>query len=893
MLTVTAANAAGSTSSDSITVNRSSVTVTLDSIPSDQLNQATINVTGTVSDPSCEVWVNGIQASVNTDDGTWEADIVPVGTGRTAIFDVEVYSATTANFSRTHLRFSPQANNLGGNNIGSQFISQPRAIKVGAVSYSSNQHESSVVFVGCGLNYSTYYEGKDTVVWFIDSGGTELDVGSTKTMPADFEDGTWAHHYMLPAGEDVISPPWEYSALTGMNIQENIGCDDFHRTWDNHTETRVMIEPQGQVPVGSTNTYLVRANASEFSSPPDPFGPGGSSGDVPLRPEWLQIDGHTLINSGITNEDDGAVWGETIVSAPAGENVDVTPTATQIYQYEDYTFNVQAVNLNLQLAADANRDGRITLDTADQTSVTQPYRFWVNNDHDGYDSSIGDYDDLDPSTGTDAQNFSISCTRDLEDYTRLWINTQGITEELQNGTFLLALEWKDAVDDPQMQLFQAAEADGGSLYLVDTNAAAQQVASPYGTRLIEWRHLNTLTKYNPFIFPTNFWSNFSADQPVAHLLFDAVSRGSGKLVISIYKNDGVTRIAECPQPLYLKLQDVKEMYERWTVGESGTPATTASLVTMPYSYDSTIPAENNYILFVHGWNLAPWERNAFAETAFKRLYWQGYKGRFGAFQWPTQYGFSGNVSGILDADNFDNSEFNAWSSAPALRGLLSSLNGQYSGHVDMFAHSMGNVVAGEALKLAGSSQVVNTYVAMQAAIASHAYDPATYVRTNDLNYLGIGYNSRAPNYYASYYTNGAPSYFNGTAGAANYINFYNQRDYALACWEVDEDFKPDDHAGFSYNSSANKFYLIGTELYFPHNTYVVFPYCATAFCYGLGEQANVGGAFLSLGEPNQLNLDSTFHFGNSHAGHSAEFNSDNMSRAAFWNTLLNQMGLLQ
>jgi hypothetical protein len=156
---------------------------------------------------------------------------------------------------------------------------------------------------------------------------------------------------------------------------------------------------------------------------------------------------------------------------------------------------------------------------------------------------------------------------------------------------------------------------------------------------------------------------------------------------------------------------------------------------------------------------------------------------------------------------------------------------------------MGNVVAGEALKLAGSSQVVNTYVAMQAAVASHAYDPTTYIRTNNFNLYGIGYNSHAPNYYASYYTNGAPCYFDGTAGAGSYINFYNQQDYALVRWEVDQDFKPDDHAGFSYNSSTNKFYLTGTELDFPHDTYVIFPYCATAFCYGLGEQGNAGGAY--------------------------------------------------
>jgi len=110
---------------------------------------------------------------------------------------------------------------------------------------------------------------------------------------------------------------------------------------------------------------------------------------------------------------------------------------------------------------------------------------------------------------------------------------------------------------------------------------------------------------------------------------------------------------------------------------------------------------------------------------------------------------------------------------------------------------------------------------------------------------------------------------------------------------VDEDFKPDNQAGFSYDSILNKFFYGGSELDFLRDTYVILPYCATAFCYGLGEQANVKGAFLSLGEPNQLDLDATFDFGNTHAGHSAQFNSDNMDLTTFWSTLLDQMGLLQ
>jgi hypothetical protein len=363
-----------------------------------------------------------------------------------------------------------------------------------------------------------------------------------------------------------------------------------------------------------------------------------------------------------------------------------------------------------------------------------------------------------------------------------------------------------------------------------------------------------------------------------------VSRGNGKLVISIYKNDGITKLAES-QPLCLKLQDVKEMYERWTVGDGneGAPATMAALstrltsgVTTPFQYSSSSPEEDEYILFVHGWNLAPWERDAFAETAFKRLYWQGYKGRFGAFQWPTGYGFTGWKSVPTDPDNYDNSEFNAWSSGAELLGLLNSLNSSYSGHVYLMAHSMGNVVAGEALKLAGSTQVVNTYIAMQGAVPAHCYDQIADFRT-----IPLLLDSSTPDRYANYPTNNGPCYFNNTAGAGSYINFYNANDWALAAnhWQLDQDLKPDR----KYLYDGINFFSESHMLGLPQDTYQIFAYCDEARCYALGAQANVGGAFAG----NQLNLfASHFSFGSEHKGHSAQFNSDNMHRWLFWQQFL-------
>jgi len=61
----------------------------MDAVPDNELNQAQVNVTGEISDPTYAVWVNGVQG---TNNGTnWSANAVPVTAGGTACFDVTAY----------------------------------------------------------------------------------------------------------------------------------------------------------------------------------------------------------------------------------------------------------------------------------------------------------------------------------------------------------------------------------------------------------------------------------------------------------------------------------------------------------------------------------------------------------------------------------------------------------------------------------------------------------------------------------------------------------------------------------------------------------------------------------------------------------------------------------
>jgi pimeloyl-ACP methyl ester carboxylesterase len=322
--------------------------------------------------------------------------------------------------------------------------------------------------------------------------------------------------------------------------------------------------------------------------------------------------------------------------------------------------------------------------------------------------------------------------------------------------------------------------------------------------------------------------------------------------------------------------------------------------TAAFQYLSPQDTNTPYILFVHGWNQERWEKDRYAETAFKRLYWQGYHGRFGSFRWPTDYDFGGIGDSwnnpITDPRNFDNSELTAWRSAAGLLNKLNDLNTEYPGNVYVIAHSMGNIVTGEALRLAVTNQVVNTYVAMQGAVAAHAYDPTTTTRAL-VTILGISEDSGTPNRYAEYYTNGASCYFNSSTGAATYVNFYNTNDYALGAslWQFNQNLKPDGgslpYPGYFYDSSSGFYRINGsttTYLNFPTNTYEIFAYGDEARCYALGAQQNVGGKFSG----NQVELDiAPYSFTEKHKYHSGEFRSDNAQRWQFWDQVLTQMQL--
>ncbi len=317
--------------------------------------------------------------------------------------------------------------------------------------------------------------------------------------------------------------------------------------------------------------------------------------------------------------------------------------------------------------------------------------------------------------------------------------------------------------------------------------------------------------------------------------------------------------------------------------------------------------EKDYIMFVHGWNMAPWEKTAFASTMFKRLWHQGYKGRFGAFRWPTFHGFEGSFDQLTnDRDHFNGSEERAWNSAAPLKSLIASraaiFNIDGASKLRLYAHSMGNIVCGEALRQFGDSNApVHTYIAAQAAIESHVYDRSTEPRTLR-NRFSI------PNVYGYYWQQGAsawppqwqtdmhPSYMDGKymPNGVTYINHFNVDDYALngTRWPLNQTLKPG--RDYSFLPTEDGRYIrrrfgewTPTVLNFPDNRYEIFSHAASSWGSALGKMGGTGGVFSESLDVAPLLVYNPHP--EAHKYHSGQFRSTIQRRWIYWKTALNNM----
>lgn len=357
-----ASNQAG-TAVVSLPVIRNDIGIAVNPLAANQLNQSWVNITGSVNGTNYSVYVNGVLANYLDTNGNWEADSVAVSAARTAEIGVQVYSNSVSS-----------SNNLS---IASQVFYQVQPPMVALQSFTAHQK-----ILGPGYSYH------DCINWFYQTGGKYVDPdGNALYRLSPLEKGDGYGVGALPTAPDqhiVFNLPWEFAAISVYIPIDYVSYQSF-------AQSTMTIIPSGQIKTGTTNVYLVMARACEYSNTNIQEGFDGYGlpyldywagyynninkyllhcGDVGLPPKWLQINGQTLVDTGITNvlssTNGGAsissVWGATVVSGLAGEPVEVTPTATQVYQNQDYTLDEVVSNLTLQIF-DANTGTNLSAQT--------------------------------------------------------------------------------------------------------------------------------------------------------------------------------------------------------------------------------------------------------------------------------------------------------------------------------------------------------------------------------------------------------------------------------------------------------------------------------------------------------------------------------------------------
>ena len=166
----------------------------------------------------------------------------------------------------------------------------------------------------------------------------------------------------------------------------------------------------------------------------------------------------------------------------------------------------------------------------------------------------------------------------------------------------------------------------------------------------------------------------------------------------------------------------------------------------------------------------------------------------GALFWNALVDGEGPLQGRYEALNmtFNPSELNAYRSGNVLRDLLSDLNSNrpYRGNINVLAHSQGNIIVGEALRLWSeehATPLIKNYFALNAAISAGAYgsddidvSPRLILEiAGHVDYFRSWPIGRTPRLYDD-----VPLYDGSKSASQKWINFFLRTDTALHMWRT-------------------------------------------------------------------------------------------------------------
>ncbi len=331
IVTITATDAAGNASVTNLTLFQSDVTLTIDLVSDDQLNQSVTTVSGTVSDPSYDVWINGVQATVDG-SGHWTTNNVPVYGNGTATFDAIAYPPGQS----PNLRMQMNSNSGQSPVQTSQAREQPPTVFIS--SYSDQWKEEMtclggggpyLVSWGASKNYTAsidnsgrlsyqangtffYHEDNDIGWWDTSYDWSSSDPVGTYTKTgydpdADDYSGTGCGDFWNPDPYDVPSWSWgcgsHYYANINYDMKQQCCFDAVDVTYSRSSKTSMKLRTGGKSGIAHKNLLAISASATEYGRPDGVCWGNGpeeweNTPEQGIAPNRIQVLGKTLGNDG-------------------------------------------------------------------------------------------------------------------------------------------------------------------------------------------------------------------------------------------------------------------------------------------------------------------------------------------------------------------------------------------------------------------------------------------------------------------------------------------------------------------------------------------------------------------------------------------------------------------
>ena len=331
-VTVTSTDAAGNSSTTNLTLFQSDTVFTMDSL-SNQLNQAQVNLSGSVSDTTCEVWINGVQG-VNNGDGTWSATGIPVTTGGVATFDVVLYPSGQARANRAgrasnFQRANDSETEPDGSLQTSISFDKPPVIYVEKQSWTEFVDDETV-------DGSISQLGTNTWTWMRGVGSTNVTSFVKIWHPPFDRTNTYVSEYTWPAdagyvpslaGEErdyvngalysdtayLPSPYFISAADSGTTLSVD---EDWTITWSMTGDAVLKLSTGGKACRGSTALLVVNQSLDSVD-----MADGGEEEAIPSEQVSLGVYG---------NED---ATGQLYLRAANGVTMDISPGAVVAWNY--------------------------------------------------------------------------------------------------------------------------------------------------------------------------------------------------------------------------------------------------------------------------------------------------------------------------------------------------------------------------------------------------------------------------------------------------------------------------------------------------------------------------------------------------------------------------------